>query len=299
MIVPYGSNYFVFWADAPPDAPPCDGRTDVYAARVTPAGQVLDVGGVPVLTDQTVGEAPVSAASDGTNFLLISGRLSSQSTSIARPYKAVLVSASGAVLGSPIPLPDSIDAAAVAFDGTNYLIVSVSVFGIEPPLTAMRVSTSGTILDNPPRQLNPPRPDGGDALFPNAEPVVAFNGTEYLAVWGESSSNYANNYRGVRISKTGVVLDSPPIAFGVGRPSIGAGFYVGGAPTVASDGSNFFVVWKELSSTNAGVFGRRMDAAGNVLGAAPTQLVTGVSFYPSIAFDGAGYRLVWQDSEVP
>src|SRR5262245_31041279 len=58
-----GSNYFVVWADS-------RGQGDIYGARVTPAGQVLDVGGIAVSTESHDQSNP-EVAFDGTNYFVV------------------------------------------------------------------------------------------------------------------------------------------------------------------------------------------------------------------------------------
>jgi hypothetical protein len=58
-----GENYFVVWEDARA------GNNDIYGARVTPGGVVLDPDGVPIATGELSQTTP-SVAFDGVNFMV-------------------------------------------------------------------------------------------------------------------------------------------------------------------------------------------------------------------------------------
>src|SRR5215216_584579 len=138
-----GANYLVVWQDR---------RTndiyDIYAARVTPTGTVLDPGGIPISSaagDQTAADV----AFDGANYLVT---WTDWSGSSGPEVYGARVTTAGAVL-DPAGIQISIagnaqSSAAVAFDGTNYLVTwedrrsdaALDIWGA-------RVSPAGTVLD--------------------------------------------------------------------------------------------------------------------------------------------------------
>jgi hypothetical protein len=61
-----GANYFVFWEDQRAGSP----NWDIYGARVTPAGTVLEPGGIPISTYQQAQLTP-AVAFDGTNYMVV------------------------------------------------------------------------------------------------------------------------------------------------------------------------------------------------------------------------------------
>lgn len=71
---------------------------------------------------------------------------------------------------------------------------------------------------------------------------------------------------------------------------------LGGRPGIASDGSTFLVGWREGTTLKVG----RVNAAGVALDGAGTTVgtITGYPGYPSIAFDGTNYLVVWGDNEI-
>jgi len=71
-------------------------------------------------------------------------------------------------------------------------------------------------------------------------------------------------------------------------------------PAVASDGTNFFVVWIDMRNRDSSwfdVYGSRVSATGEVLdpGGIPICTRASSAYYPSVAFDGANYFVVWSD----
>jgi hypothetical protein len=137
------------------------------ATRVTSGGVVLDA--VPfALPPGDLGGAHTGAprvASNGTDFFVFyDGQL-------------VRVGASGALL-DPSPIP--IHAGAVAFDGTNFLVVwgqSIAPYPAPVEIWATRLDTLGNVLDPGP-QLLATRPDSGFGY----EVEVAFDGTSFVVL---------------------------------------------------------------------------------------------------------------------
>ena len=306
----------------PPPPPPPPKRSALYRARVTPSGLVLDKGGsaitksdfnelsgaqavsngsssLLVWTDRRNGldyteaarvarngalldQRPIvldgnpsrpgynleaSAASDGQSYLVVWAVGSDLFTSV--------VTSSGDVLSPPRRVHAGFDAA-VAFDGTNYLVVwAENRFPAGFFIYAARVSRDGEVLD----------PDGilvaQDAYF---APKVAFNGTNYLVVWGTEA------LFGKRIGRDGHVLDEQPISLAA----------TGGDPynpdnAVASDGVDWLVAWSRESpgsivGTRVGADGAVLDPGG-ILISSPQRNKRG----PAIAFAGRNYLVAWAD----
>src|SRR5207244_336680 len=109
-----GTNYLVVWDDERASA---DGTKDIYGARVTPDGTVLDRVGFAISTANDDQFAP-AVAFDGTNFLVVWGDQRGATTDV---YGA-RVTPDGTVLdpnGFPIVIrPRAQLWPSVAFDGT-------------------------------------------------------------------------------------------------------------------------------------------------------------------------------------
>jgi hypothetical protein len=178
---------------------------------------------------------------------------------------------------------------AVAFDGTNYLIVwqdyrNVTTTGYD--IYGARVAQDGNILD----------PAGFPictAIKHQWNPSIAFDGTNYLVTW-DDQRNSSHKIYGARVSISGSVLDTAGIEI-----SIGAGQKYN--PALAFDGTNYFVVWEDgrNSTYDLDIYGSRVSTQGNVLD--PDGINLFLSVYdqvkPAIAFDGTNYLVVWQDDD--
>jgi len=110
-----GTHYLVVWDDTR------DGYDNVYGARVSTAGVVLDPDGIRITTMSCNWDGDFRVASDGTNYLV-----AWSSASDSRVYGA-RVSTEGVVL-DPSGIPISAAGRdqlvpSLAFDGANYLVV--------------------------------------------------------------------------------------------------------------------------------------------------------------------------------
>jgi hypothetical protein len=220
---------------------------------------------------------------------------------------------------------------AVAFDGTNHLVVWAGTPG--KGLRAMRFDPSGRPLDPRPLQLTDRLPDASN--FPGGTQLGAtFDGRNYLVVWTTSGSP-PSDIHGARVSADGRVLDpggfpiadtgpddrAPAVAFdgthsvvvwrggepggpvlavrvdGEGRVVDPAPIRVGDAgqrPVVASSGAELLVAW----ATDGGLRAARLDAGGVVLPAGGVPLPSGPGArHPAVAFDGVNWHVAWIEGD--
>ena len=196
-----GTNYLVVWQD-------CRSGTsaDIYGARVSRAGAVLDGAGIPISTAANDQSAP-AVAFDGTNFLVVwqDGRSGTNSD-----IYGARVSRAGAVLdGTGIPISTAANdqyAPAVAFDGTNYLVVwQDRRSGTTYDIYGARVSRAGVV-----------REPAGFAISrgcraTRTSPQVAVNGS-FLVVWRDRRSGTNWDVYGNRVNGAGGVLDGDGFA---------------------------------------------------------------------------------------
>ncbi|WP_044190650.1 Ig-like domain-containing protein [Hyalangium minutum] len=272
-----GTQYVLAWQDLR------SGELDVYAARLDANGAVLDGSGVGVAT-ATGAQSTVAIASNGTNALLtwsdsrtadiIGARVSAGSALTVLDSSGFTVSRSANSETNP----------AVAFDGTNYLVVWQDNRGSGFDVYGVRVSGNGTVLD----------PAGFTISGANGHqrnPAVAFDGTNYLVAWEDTRLSASSDIYAARVSKTGAVLDANGLSI---CPRFGAQEH----PALAFDGANYLVVWDDSGTGSArDIYGTRVNTAGIVLDNAFIGISTDTNDQasPAVAFDGGNYLVVWSD----
>ncbi|MCX5801250.1 MAG: T9SS type A sorting domain-containing protein [Candidatus Eisenbacteria bacterium] len=275
-----GTNCLVVWMDYGSGS-----GYDIYGARVSTNGSVLDPGSIAISTAANSQEFP-AIAFDGTDFLVVweDGRSGTYSD-----IYGARVSAGGSVLD---PGGVAISTAAlnqfrprIAFDGTNFLVVwHDSRNGPYYDVYGVRVSAGGSVLDTADIAIS-------TAAMDQLYPAIAFDGTNYLVVWMDDRSRTSWDSYGARVSTDGSVLDPGGIAVAT---SPGDQF----SPAIAFDGTNFLVVWHDYRSGSRDIYGTRMSAGGSVLDAAGIAISTAANnqFYPAIASDGTDFLVVWEDN---
>lgn len=254
-------------------------------------------------------------ASNGANYLLVSCRALGSSPGLFGVF------VSGATAGEPFLIAsgdcnslggtseNSISQPSVAFDGTNYLVVFVKGAIIR----GIRVSQSGAVLDGP----------NGFAIstgqlfsISSTSPAVAFDGANYLVVWSKFipvAGVGTRNVFGARVTPAGQVSSEIPIS-AEQNTSDQLGFALDlGAPSLAFDGTNYFVVWNKvrtgpgtsiyssLFAVYTDISGARISTQGVVLDPQGILISTSGPLSQSpdaenaqVAFDGANYLAVWR-----
>ena len=265
-----GTYYLVVWQEQRPNA-----SRDIYAARVSEAGVVLDLLGIPISKAAGTQSAP-AVAFDGSSFVVV---WQDDRSAPTRPdVYGARVSAAGVLLdpgGIPISSgPGGQLAPAIAGTGSGSLVVWTDGSDIR----AARVSPAGAVV-------GPAGVTVSAAAGAQLDPAVAFAGPGSLVVWEDHRGGPADLY-GARVSAAGAVLDPSGIAVATG---------VGDErnATVAFDGAAFLAAWDLASDVQA----RRVSAAGALLGPGPVALAAtpGSRSRPALAFDGATYLAAWQD----
>ena len=301
---------------------------------IMPQFTVVSVVAVSNSDTETPGKSGVGF--DGTNYLVVSCR------DIDKPAWLYGVTVSGSGVGSILntfPIVQlsyqgcSFPRPAVAFDGNNYLVV----FQKNGQIIGTRVSPSGTVLDGPDGFVI------STSGASNWAPVVSFDGTNYLVAWmnymdiygaiistgGQSSGEFpisvasgsvgngspaiafdGNNYMvvwtdnrgtdgdiyGARVTKTGIILDLAGIP-------ISTAPYNQTDPSIAFDGTNYFIVWNDQRNPqnylNIDIYGARLKTDGTLLdgpsstGGIAINTSPNNTYYASVTFDGANYFVVW------
>ena len=280
-VVTDGTDYFVVWHDERSGAP------DIYGARVTQTGVVLDPDGIPV-SSATHSQKYSTAAFDGTNYLVVwqDGR---DTTSSQCDIYGARVSVTGTVIDTDgIAISDyTLDQCtpSVSFDGTNFLIVWEDWRSASIDIYGTRMDTAGTVLE----------PNGiaisAEPLSPEWRPSIAFDGSNYLVVWEDDrNANYPDIY-GARVDQGGVVLDTLglPISVTGGQK---------GLPSVAFGNTNYLVAWHDDRDYPTGdIYGSRVTTTGIVLDPGGIDISLAAVFQndPACACDGANFLIAWED----
>src|SRR4030081_3634862 len=126
-----------------------------------------------------------------------------------------------------------------------------------------------------------------------ADPAIAFDGTNYFVVWDDERGGPADIY-GARVSPAGLVLDTDGFPVSVAPNAQGT-------PSVAFGAGEYFVAWTD-SRNNAftySAYGARVTPAAVLLDPTGIRIVDYTSYfryYPrGVAFDGVHFLVPWQD----
>ncbi len=269
-----GMDHLVVWQDHRANA----SYGDIYGARVTWSGMVLDPEGIPIAT--VLNERTPALAHDGTNYLVV-WMEGTGGTSIfgSRVDRQGCVIDTNAVAISVTGLSR---APSVTFGNTNYFVVwsqSENIYGA-------RVSIEGVVLD-----------PGGIVISAAARaqnlPQAAFDGNDYMVVWHDQRSGSLDIYCS-RVSRDGVVLDTGGIAV-----STAPGHQASAA--IAFDGCNYVIMWEDYRSNAYGdIYGARVTKSGVVVDSFAVFNEATAELVPTIVYGRDGRCLVayygWTDS---
>ncbi|MDI1437478.1 hypothetical protein QHF89_48670, partial [Polyangium sorediatum] len=253
-----GTNYVAAWSH--------EDLEQVSAARITSAGAVLDPGGI-VLDTPSLGEPAthLALASDG-GVTMVFWRVWTEEEDFT-PLRAARISSGGVPLdAAPLDVGKGRSLAAAASGGEALLIFADGLFDYDlrhTNLRARRVATDGTL----------PAPPSRVATGMNGQqgPALAFDGTNYFAVWTDTRQGGMGSVYGARVAPDGQVLDANGIQVLPGIPSVlgDPGLYRY-AYRVGFDGTNFIVLSETSDFHPQGCGGwssvTRVSPGGAVLG---------------------------------
>jgi hypothetical protein len=265
------------------DLPCCRGtpRRDIYGARISPGGQVLDPEGFPIAAVPRSAQDRPAVAPLGDGFLVAWEDHRPDNPGI----RGARVTTAGDVLdptGFDIATgaPDKEDPA-LASDGTQALVVWVHSTSGNADVLGRRVASDGTLLDGGPLALV-------SGVADERNHAVAAGGTGFLVVW-ESHRGPAPMVYATRVTAAGVVTDREALLISQGPAD-------GGNPAVASDGSNYVVTWSDSVGRARQVRGRRVSQAGRAEGASfvvASDPSGWLAPSPAIACCASGYLVAW------
>jgi hypothetical protein len=279
------SEFLVVWDDTRNSGT----DEDIYAARITGTGQVLDTNGIPVATVSLPQQYPSVTAR--TNGYLVVWQDERNGTLTDEDIYAARLAANGTVLDTNgIPVSSAAGGQyypATAYDGTNCLVVWEDYRNDNGDIYGARVSNNGTVLD----------PNGvGIHISPNywqGDPALLFTGSNYFVVWEDDSLSGGNdcNILGARVTPGGVVLDPEGIIITSGQQ-----YY----PAVAPGSSGLLAVWEDYRDGEDGdIYACDLTPDGSRVDSIDVLISNIIHAYeqhnPATAFDGTNFLTVWVD----
>jgi len=256
-------------------------QADIYAARVSVSGNVIDTAGIQLCSGPTY-EMCSSVGFDGTRYLVMWEEQDTMAYYYALCGRRMTVD--GVPLDSGFIRPQlgerSCEYPSVAADDANFLIActATDTLTYAQCVGCVRISPEGAVLDS--GIFFPLGPDA------QSGPSGASDGIDFLAAWLDGSGISA-----ARISADGAVLD--PV-----------GFTVNGTRGSKSDlttgfgDSLYLVAWAGYrSTTGSDIYCARVSLDGQVLDT-DGIVVCNESLsqvYPDVSFDGQNFLVVWQD----
>jgi hypothetical protein len=276
-----GTNWLVVWSQ-----PGNNTGEDVYGRRISGNGSALG-GAFPIGTGPTDDSKPV-VAWNGSNFLVAWQRLFAPGD---WDINARAVSATGAVSPDTYAVAfgdHSEEAPDIAASGTNFLVAWQDA---RAPANGYDIWASGRQPTG--GNLGQFLVGGEDNGRHDTEPAVAWNGSEFLVVWQHSYQS--QTVSDVLAQRTGITQKE---GFQIFVSDID---FRDDAPAVASNGSDWLVVWGKRGSGTYDLRGERISSTGSQLGEFGISSAAGDQDTPSVAFDGS-FLVAWHDrrsSSVP
>ncbi len=273
------STGLVVWTESP------DGDADIYAARVTTGGRVLDSVPIAVADDSFEAETgPCVAFGQGVYMVTWTAY------DVGAVAKAVMVSRDGAVLDTAIFLRRDSEALqaypTVAF-GDSCFLAAWSEGLLQPDVYAARVSVSGALIDTAGVQLS-----SSPAL--DVQPSVGFDGTRYLVMWCQVDTLTG----GLALSGRRMTADGVPLDSGLIRPELPGQVCL--FPSAAADQAGFLVAFTayDTLADDENVCCVRISPDGVVLDSGVfLPLGAGEQFDPSGASDGTDFLAAWFETQ--
>ena len=255
-----GTNYLVVWEDRRSHS-----DSDIYAARVSPEGELLDPSGIVLSAAPGEQRLPAVLGGPGCDEYLVvwadarGGEL--YATRVSSPGAAR--DPMGVMIGPTAP---EVYAPAIAFDGAHHLVVwSARGDGGDRDIFAVRVGDAGTAFDAVPIVVGA---DVGDQRAPS----VTFGGSNYLVAWENlrEAHSYQWQISGIRVRRDGLPIESA--SFPITIPS-GPQY----RPAVAFDGIDYVVAWQRTVGQGLpNIEAVRVMLDGSQRDAEPFMVTTGI-----------------------
>ncbi|MES1183594.1 MAG: hypothetical protein ABUL60_07245 [Myxococcales bacterium] len=291
-----GDGYLVSRGETVPIDP-------INALRVDGSGVVLDV---PALTVGDFGDfGPVRRAFGLFHpFTVVGSHAGSYKVlwqhsftgSLGEPEVSLQsseVSANGTVSGpTDVAVSSQMDGIAIAASPDGYLLV----WGGGPAGTGDRGYpniTPHTLFLGDSGERVETQIVGGPPL--QSDPAVAHSSSDYLVAWAEPQSGGIFSARNAsifsaRVAANGQLIDSTPLLLGTGPGRRGT-------PSVASDGTDFAIVWDDTANGSDDVFAAAVSSLGAVSPSASIASGATSQTNPGVASNGSGYFATWEEPD--
>lgn len=278
-----GTNYLAVWHDNRNNT-----GLDLYAARITTNGAILDASGFAISTAINDQWYP-SVAFNGTNYLVVwqDGRNGNQdiySTLVSPGGELIETNATAvATVSNDQRLPtvstlngDFLIAWQDGRNGTS----NQDVFAARVKGDGLLVETNGFIIS--------------DAANSQSAPVVTTVGTNYLVAWHDFRSGVNLDVYAARIDSDATVLDSTGIAISTAANN---------QWNVSANGigDTALIAWEDSrNGTDDDVFAARINEDGTVIDAngLPVVQETNQQRRPAIAILDGNFHITWQDDRL-
>jgi len=250
----------------------------ISVARVSPAGVVLNPGGLPIDEGSVaIKEEPEIAQAPGGGARVVWTDHRAGGYNPRDIYSAAISAVGQPMAGACIALgaPSQL-APRLASSPNGYMAVFLSGVSGGQRVVAQRLDGGGNPLDVQPIQISPFGPD----IF---NPSVAGNGALYLVVWEDRGSS---TVYGKRVRGDGIVLDAQPFMI-----------MPGNTPDVVAIGDTFLVVDTHAPSNpeTRFAYARRVRADdGALLDPAPVAVGGNFALIPRVAGVSDRWLVVWE-----
>lgn len=307
------------------------GDAEVYAARVSPAGAVLDPDGIRLTDNICTQRLPCISASDSATIVAWQDNRQTPDSFRIR-WRALGPDAVPA--GPDTTLPRYVRIApryshhqnpAIAYGDSSYFVAWEDTrYG------AGRTAVRGAVVAHGPCYPVSPSFALSSGAGSARKPAVAFCESLFLVTWQDSGSTPKTVIRGVRVRPDGTVVDSIPLLLGLsasnnstdprltatngrwylvwnayntrvttialdGRPANVLGYKANGGSAVAAGATNCALAW----TNSSGAFAARTTPDGVLIDSTSIPLSNYFDRFsnPSVAWDGENYAVGWQSSD--
>jgi hypothetical protein len=266
-----GTSYFVVWADYR------DGLDqDIYAGRVSTGGALADAVSLPLI-EATGNQTEPAIGFDGTNHLVVWR----DHRGVDGDLYGAIVAPSAAIVVPEFPIAGGAGdqrLPAIAFDGTDFVVVFTNPSGGIESTLLQRVSSAGALVDPSPITIAPSAQN-------QRAPSIACGPANCLTCWHEGAMEDIQ----CRRTSGGTVVDAASLTITTlaGRDRL---------PSVAYDGNQdqYLVVWQHFD-----ILGARVRASDGVI-LDPTAIgistAANVQILPKATFDGQQFVVVFADA---